>query len=331
MVCPVCGRKSQYNRCPDCGFDSSRDYEKYPTLGPIGNAPAVSALRKEWEKKGTGTGTDWRKWLLPVMIACAAVLILCIGMTAGFDRGKSWEENILRSDKRPSLDAVHLTASYVVKAPVFGSEYRREQICSVTFLDTLQDAPEKAWDVSEAGDGRVLAWVVPNGELYDLYIGAEGGIRATEACEELFAGYCNVQQIHGMDALHTEGATSMRGMFIWCWSLTSLDVRGLDTSNVQDMSDVFYSCEALTGLDLSHFNTAQVRTMNGMFSCCEALTSLDLRSFDTANVEDMGRMFSYCELLTDLKLNSFNMSKIVEADRMFEGCPSGDAWQHLLK
>lgn len=88
MVCPVCGKKSQYVRCPDCGFDSSRDYERYPTLAPVGKTPAVSALQKEWQKKGKTTELPRKKRPWMAMIACAAMLVLGIGIGAGFAGGK---------------------------------------------------------------------------------------------------------------------------------------------------------------------------------------------------------------------------------------------------
>lgn len=51
MKCPVCGKENRCLLCPQCGFDSSRDYESYPTLGPVGKVPSVSAKRKAWRKK----------------------------------------------------------------------------------------------------------------------------------------------------------------------------------------------------------------------------------------------------------------------------------------
>lgn len=51
MKCPVCDRENTSILCRQCGFDSSRDYGKYPTFGPVGRAPSVSALRKQWQQK----------------------------------------------------------------------------------------------------------------------------------------------------------------------------------------------------------------------------------------------------------------------------------------
>lgn len=51
MKCPVCAWEHPSMLCPRCGFDSSRDYEKYPSFGIVGKIPAVSALRREWEEQ----------------------------------------------------------------------------------------------------------------------------------------------------------------------------------------------------------------------------------------------------------------------------------------
>lgn len=47
-TCPVCDTKTENPRCPECGFDRSRDYERYPTFGPFSSPQsAVSRLRRE--------------------------------------------------------------------------------------------------------------------------------------------------------------------------------------------------------------------------------------------------------------------------------------------
>ena len=50
------------------------------------------------------------------------------------------------------------------------SQIPREKIRSITFLDSCTDAPEDAWDLSEAKDGTVLAWATENESSYDVYI-----------------------------------------------------------------------------------------------------------------------------------------------------------------
>ena len=332
MICPVCGQKSQHRKCPQCGFDSSLHYEKYPTLAPVKNAATAAALRKEWENKRKPSN----KWLWLALTAVAAVLLLCMGLglgggtdgpeetspTIAVENDGRWKENILRSDDPPPIMCTEIIISYVVEHSVFGSEYQRQQIETVTFLDTLENRPENAWDVSAAGDGTVQAWVTPNGEMYDLYIAAEGGINGKEACRGLFAGYRNLKKIHNLDLLHTEEALDMRRMFIWCLALTDLDVSSFQTANVQDMGCMFYCCEAVTELNLKNFDTSNVQDMNNMFSCCEMLQTLNVSSFDTSKVENMAWMFFNCASLTDLDVSSFRTSAVQNMGNMFGSCES---------
>ena len=89
----------------------------------------------------------------------------------------------------------------------------------------------------------------------------------------------------------------MDSMFSSCSSLTSLDLKNFNTSNVTNMDSMFSSCSSLTSLDLNGFNTSKVTNMSHMFSNCSSLTSLDLRSFNTSKVTDMSFMFNDCKKL----------------------------------
>ncbi|MCD8361706.1 MAG: BspA family leucine-rich repeat surface protein, partial [Lachnospiraceae bacterium] len=129
-------------------------------------------------------------------------------------------------------------------------DIKRSQIATITVLATLSDAPEDAWDVSEAQDGSVKAWVVSNGNLYDLYLAGEGGVAAPKYSNYLFAKYTNLTEI-------TLG-------------------NAFDTGNVTRMSNMFYDCTSLTTLNLSSFHTENVTSLTGMFLGCENLVSIDL-------------------------------------------------------
>ena len=93
----------------------------------------------------------------------------------------------------------------------------------------------------------------------------------------------------------------MRFMFSSCGSLTNLDLRSFDTSNVTSMDNMFQSSSKLTSLDLSSFKTGKVTNMEWMFSACRSLTHLDLSNFDFTNVTSYDRMFvdvpDNCEIL----------------------------------
>ena len=351
MKCPVCSGEHPGLVCQRCGFDSSRDYKKYPTFGPVGRVPALSALKKEWNRQQDevedpppGDKTR-RRMLWFTLAACTVTLILGIAIGTGLGGGRPdpteppesiqlqtpaettepeaiVQVHALRSDVPPLNGNGFVETDQAKTYAVFGSDYRREEIGSVRFLTTLADAPADAWDVSQAGDGSVLAWVVPGGGLYDLHIGAEGAILAPENCQGLFAGYANVRSIEFGTEFRTDQVQTMKEMFDGCSSLTELELSSFDTSKVTDMYGMFDGCSSLTELELSSFNTSRVTDMRGMFEDCSSLTDLGLSSFDTSSVTDMRSMFSGCSSLTELTLSSFDTASVTRMDSMFSGCSS---------
>lgn len=220
---------------------------------------------------------------------------------------KRWINNVLKPDGDISVYTYNLT--------VLGSTIPRWDIRSITFLDTLQDAPDDSWDVSEQQDGSVRAWVTNETALF---IGAEGGINA-KYCKELFYGYHDVSEINFNHCFHTDYAASMRSMFACWYALSALDLGDFNTTNAADMSKMFRGCYSLTSLDLSSFDTGGVTNMKSMFYTCSQLTNFDLSSFDTSNVTDMSFMFSCCEP-ESLDLSNFDTSSVTDMHSMFEAC-----------
>ena len=171
----------------------------------------------------------------------------------------------------------------------------------ITSIITKKDniVPKTAvasWDVSEAQDGSVMAYVEDDGtgnSTYKVTIGGKGGIIANESMMGYFAGFSKMTSID-LSALDTSEVTNMNNMFSGCGSLLSLDVSKFDTSNVTDMGSMFSGCNSLTSLEVNKFDTSKVTAMYFMFDGCSRLTSLDVSSFDTSNVTDMDFMFCEC-------------------------------------
>ena len=89
-------------------------------------------------------------------------------------------------------------------------------------------------------------------------------------------------------------------MFAWCTSLTSVDLTGLDTSNVTEMQGMFYECPSLTTLDLSGFDTSNVTKMYDMFAD-----------------------YYYGSSLTTIYVSElWSTESLVDDDYMFDGCTS---------
>ena len=182
--------------------------------------------------------------------------------------------------------------------PFWGQTYYlRRDVRTVSFHPRLEGTPENAWDVSEGGDGTVLAWM----DGGDLHVASDGNIAPNPDASWMFGGFTNLETIDFGGCFDTANVTDMRNMFLCCYNLTELDLSGFDTANVTDMSYMFSSCTSLTTLDLSGFDTAHVTHMVRMFDCCSNLTTLDVSDFDTAHVTEMSYMFSGCDKLTQLE------------------------------
>lgn len=209
------------------------------------------------------------------------------------------------------------------------SKYRTK-VTSVVTKDNLE-IPVTAieyWDVSEAGDGSVVAYIEDDGDDgYKVTIGGQGGVIANPDLSYFFFGesldnsFSSLKTID-FSYLDTSRVTSMMSMFNNCINLTNLDLSNFDTSNVISMGYMFSNCNSLTDLDLSSFDTSKVTNMDYMFNYCSSLSTLNVSSFDTSNVTSMSLMFYHCENLLDLDLNNFNTSKVTTMSNMFNGCGS---------
>ena len=278
-----------------------------------------------------------------LLTGALAVALMAAGMPGALAEGPvPADSHVLMSDMPPG-NYRNPSAGLYAPALALGSEIRRDHVLSITFVDSLADAPEGAWDVSAAKDGSVLAWaapadapeevlgyaysamqagyvpqpVDPEGDYFELTIGSAGGVLAGADCAYLFAAYLNLRSIHTNGCLDTSNATDMSCMFLEDQSLEKLDVSGFDTSNVTDFSQMFYQCGSLRALDVSGFNTAKAVNMERMFASCGELAELDLSGFDTSGVTDLSYMFWLCGSLKELDLTSFDTSKAERMERMF--------------
>ena len=236
-------------------------------------------------------------------------------------------------------------------ADYHNDEYRNK-VTSIVTKDNLK-IPTTAieyWDVSEAGDGSVVAYIEDDGSgngTYKVTIGGQGGIIANSDSSSLFYNFENVNSIdltyldtgrvidlsrffyncnHLVnivfgDNFDTSNVTDMMCMFYNCLDLIDLDLSNFDTSKVTDMSYMFYLCRGLTNIIFGdNFDTSSVVNMGDMFSSCEKLLEIDLKDFNTSNVIDMSGMFANCRSLSTIDVSGFDTSKVTDMSYMFYGC-----------
>ena len=300
---------------------------------PVRDVPKTEPVRPETrnlQPPKPDPGRPLPKWLIPGIAAAVAVIALIISVGSGGKKSppassvKAPAAQTVATEPAPTapMEVRTMAAAELAfdeDAFFWGQErYMRKDVKTLTFQSSLQNVPSSAWDVSEAGDGSVLAWM-DNG---DLYVAADGAIAPNSDASWLFHKFVNLKTINFGNCFVTSSVTRMSGMFGGCSSLTGLDLSCFETSTVTDMYGVFSSCGSLTHLDLTSFDTSNVTDMSSMFDGCRSLTSLDLTSFDTSSVTDMGSMFNDCMSLPHLNLTSFDTSKATDMAFMFSGCNS---------
>ena len=205
----------------------------------------------------------------------------------------------------------------LMSATFFKKYCRKSECQTVTFLDTILNAPQDSFDISQEQDGSVLMWYAGT----DLYIGANGGVAAPEDCTQLLGSFKKVKKMEFNNVFHTNFTTNMSKMFVDCPELIYLDLSGWDTSKVTDMESMFRSCDRLSFLDTSGWDTSNVSDMYMMFMSCSSLDMLDLSHWDTSSVISMGYMFACCSNLTSIEASGWNTSNITVMSFMFDECP----------
>lgn len=245
---------------------------------------------------------------------------------------------VLRSDA-PSGDSPDQNA----EIPAFGGPWKRKEIHRIELTD--KPAGPDAWDVSEAGDGSVMAWTENDHDQLTLYISAGGPIRLPSDMTGMFGWYSNASGLvlNGLaDFSQVENATNCfsfsafesldfesvpftslkhsDGMFQRCEQMRALNLNGSIMDRIISMAHMFDGCEKLEKLDLSGLDTSRTREMFGAFMYCTSLTELDLSCLSTSRVLSMNSLFEQCVNLKKLNLSGWDTSSVTDMNFMFSGC-----------
>ena len=110
-------------------------------------------------------------------------------------------------------------------------------------------------------------------------------------------------------------------MFSECTNLVSVDLSGLDTSQVTDMGCMFTECAALKTVNFQGVDASNVTSMSSMFNECSSIKSIDLSGINAARVANMYGLFQDCLSLESVDISSFTGSAITNAMYSFAGAP----------
>lgn len=150
---------------------------------------------------------------------------------------------------------------------VLGRDIARSEIEEIRFINNVDEIGLYAWDVSEARDGSIYAWVT-NGTLV---IAAEGVIKAPSSCAYMFAFYKNLKSISFNGLFDTTETYDMTGMFAGCEKLKEIDLNSLNVSNVVSMVSMFESCSSLEKVHASSWDLNSNLDSTNIFNDCKKL------------------------------------------------------------
>ena len=234
----------------------------------------------------------------------------------GEGTGAIYKENVMQNET---------TTPSSSSSTFLNTEVLRNQIESIK-IEKNNIVPSDAKyskDISSKQDGSVMLWYTDkdNNSLYEVSIGSENGsLKANTNGSGMFSYLDNVDTLD-LTGLDTSNMTSMSRMFYKSTSLKNIDVSGFDTSKVVNMIFMFNNCSSLISLDLSSFNTSNVTNMEAMFQNDVNLENITFGdNFNTSKVKDMIAMFASCKKLSYINLSNFDTSNVKEMKSMFYYC-----------
>ena len=234
----------------------------------------------------------------------------------GEGTGAIYKENVIQNET---------TTPSSSSSTFLNTEVLRNQIESITIEKTNVVPSDAKYnkDISSKQDGSVMLWYTDkdNNSLYEVSIGSENGsLEANTNGSGMFSYLDNVDTLD-LTGLDTSNMTSMSRMFYKSTSLKNIDVSGFDTSKVVNMIFMFNNCSSLISLDLSSFNTSNVTNMEAMFQNDVNLENITFGdNFNTSKVKDMIAMFTSCKKLSYINLSNFDTSNVKEMQSMFYYC-----------
>ena len=193
------------------------------------------------------------------------------------------------------------------------TEVLRNQIESITIEKTnvVPNDVKYSKDISSKQDGSVMLWYTDkdNNSLYEISIGS------------MFAYLDNVSSLD-LSGLDTSNMTSMTHMFYNSSKLVNIDLSEFKTSKLLYFNNMFNGCSSLVNLDLSSFDTSKISNFSNLFKDCTSLKKINLSSFDTHSATIFAFTFMNCQSLENLNLSNFNTSKVTTMSGMFYNCSS---------
>ena len=162
-----------------------------------------------------------------------------------------------------------------------------------------------------------------DGEEYttQFYFGDKGSYSSPFVAAGAGGGVKYIYIAPGVEVLDGSKRTLSFGVFENLPNLISVDMTGVDLSNVSSFKDCFSSCESLQEVSLGK-NINKATNCDSMFKNCTSLTHVDLSAINTSKVEDAAYMFWGCTSLKEMDFSGNDLSNVTSMQGMFYECPS---------
>ena len=172
-----------------------------------------------------------------------------------------------------------------------------------------------------AGDYYDAPWYSDKYSAKEIKFVSENGEKVVLPADSraLFGGLIYLESID-LSGIDTSNVENMYYMFAYCNKLTSLDLSMFNTSKVTNMNLMFCGCNHVANFNLSGFDTSNVTTMVEMFEDCYDFKTIDFSSFNTKNVTTMYQMFHNCQSMTECDLSAFDLTSVTTMNDMFDQC-----------
>lgn len=159
-----------------------------------------------------------------------------------------------------------------------------------------------------------------DGDALHIYNVKGGKVKAPQNSTKLFAS-CTAESmdLKGLDVSQVSNANKM---FENCTKMTNLDVSNWDTNSLSDMTYIFNACTSLKKLDLNNWNVSKVKDFQSLFFGCRNLIALNISDWNVSNVQSFEKTFDYCSKLPYVDLSNWDTSSARSFYAMFDGCNS---------
>lgn len=95
---------------------------------------------------------------------------------------------------------------------------------------------------------------------------------------------CGTMWMQHDKLLDVSSVTSLKGAWLSCYSLQSLNLSGWGTGSADNMAGAWMNCYSLQSLDLSGWDVSSVTNLNNAWQSCYSLQSLNLSGWDVSRL-----------------------------------------------